>query len=184
MFASSGDTDHHAGRTDATDATDATDRHEGRSVDAHAVEMRIESFLDNFRKNYAEWESNSDHLDRSINTARASTGSDCKTGTRNGDPLTESDSGTSLCTVHSLSSIPEARESSSSNFPNSDSASSSLSMKSNATSLSATTTGSGSVSGSGTGSRCGTPKNLGKFRQFYKSAFLALSQTSDFDRGK
>ena len=25
-------------------------------LDTHAVEMQIESFLDNFKKNYAEWE--------------------------------------------------------------------------------------------------------------------------------
>ena len=90
-----------------------------------------------------------------------------------------SDSGTSLGTISSVSSATEL--SGSSNLPNSESVSSSLSMKSNGSSLGGAERG---ASGDGSESRTGTPKNLGKFRQFYKSAFLALSQTSDFDQGK
>ena len=56
-------------------------------------------------------------------------------------------------------------------------------MKSNVSSSSSGPNGEHGGPGSEAGSRTGTPKNLGKFRQFYKSAFLALSQTSDFDQG-
>ena len=138
-----------------------------RTVDTHAVEMQIECFLDNFKKYYGEWETGGHH--------RQQQDLDTKTT----EELAASDSGTSLYTVASLSSIAEV-DSSSSNLPNSESVSSSLSMKSNTTSSSSGVDG----AESGAGSRSGTPKNLGKFRQFYKSAFLALSQTSDFDRGK
>ncbi len=152
-----------------------------QTVDSHEVELRIESFLDNFKRSYAEWQD----VDVDVDVDAA-----LDPDPRSVDPLTSSDSGTSLCTVQSLSSISEGVEgtsvasgntSSSSHVPNSDSASTSLSMKSSG----ATSRGTGSsATGSEAGSRSGTPKNLGKFRHFYKSAYLALSQTSDFERGK
>ena len=141
---------------------------QNQPVDVHAVEMQIENFLDNFKKNYADWET-SGHQGLDSKSIEQQT--------------TSSDSGTSLCSVTSLSSIAEV-DSSSSNLPNSESASSSLSMKSNVSSATSSGSGHAATTGSESSSRTGTPKNLGKFRQFYKSAFLALSQTSDFDRGK
>ena len=143
------------------------------------IESEIENFLDNFRKNYEEWETGGYHSAQTI------------------EQVVSSDSGTSLCTVTSLSSLSSEREgdtnsssssqissavgsiaSSTSHLPASDSASSSLSMRSHVSSSSAGCESSGELI-----HQPGSP-SLGKFRQFYKSAYLALSKTPDLDYSK
>ena len=154
--------------------------HHKRNIDTQVVEIEseIENFLDNFRKNYEEWETGGYHSIQTI------------------EQVVSSDSGTSLCAVTSLSSLSSEREgdssssssqifstvgsvsSSTSHLPASDSASSSLSMRSHMSSSSAGCESPGELI-----HQPGSP-SLGKFRQFYKSAYLALSQNPDLDHSK